>query len=587
MYNQKGQIIILAVIFMAILLTASASLVGYTVLNVYGGRQSYAQNQALYIAEAGLEKAIYELNENPNYTGESNVALGNGVFTTSISTVDQNSKTITSTSYIPNSASPTATKTIKMQVIIDATQVSFNFGIQVGNGGLTTANESGVIGNVFSNGNVSGGGNITGSLTVAAGTTAHSDQEWTTNNGDFSFGDINSRKDVAQGFKPAPGGDVRYVSFYLKKVGSPGDLSLQLVADDAGEPSKTPLASGSISASFITGTYGWIDGYFSGNSNLSPGQPYWIILSAPSVSGSDYFVIAKDSADNYARGTAKYSDNWDTGNPDWTETNSDFNFKTFMGGVANSLSGNMTVSGDVRSEEITDCLEIGNNAYFQSLDYDCDVNGTEYPGTLPEAPQAMPVSSAQLAEWEANAEAGGVISGPYTINGIQDLGTVKIDGDLTIGLGATLNITGPIWVKGNIIFSNNSFLKIDSSLGSNGVALIADNPDNLSSSGLITVSNNMAVIGNGSPGSYAMVLSTNSSSNAIELNNNSSGVIFYAANGTIQVSNNAGATQLTGYGIHLNNNATITYSSGLASAGFSNGPGGSWVYLPGSYVVIK
>jgi hypothetical protein len=35
-------------------------------------------------------------------------------------------------------------------------------------------------------------------------------------------------------------------------------------------------------------------------------------------------------------------------------------------------------------------------------------------------------------------------------------------------------MTGPIWVNGNITFSNNSNLTIDASLGNAGLSLIAD-----------------------------------------------------------------------------------------------------------------
>ena len=51
---------------------------------------------------------------------------------------------------------------------------------------------------------------------------------------------------------------------------------------------------------------------------------------------------------------------------------------------------------------------------------------------------------------------------------------------------------------------------------------------------------------------------------------------MYASNGTIDVSNNGTAKALTGYNVNLNNNAVITYDSGLANANFVSGPSGSW-----------
>ena len=149
-----------------------------------------------------------------------------------------------------------------------------------------------------------------------------------------------------------------------------------------------------------------------------------------------------------------------------------------------------------------------------------------------------------------------------------------------------LYLTGPVWVKGNINLSNNSFVRIDASLGNNGTVLLADNPDNPSGSGAITISNNAQILGNNFPNSFPLVISAKSGSGAINLSNNTAGAIYYTTSGFIMVSNNAGASQLTGYGINMSNNSTITYQSGLASATFSNGPGGSWAKVEGSYIIL-
>ena len=75
-----------------------------------------------------------------------------------------------------------------------------------------------------------------------------------------------------------------------------------------------------------------------------------------------------------------------------------------------------------------------------------------------------------------------------------------------------------------------------------------------------------------------MFLSTyNGSDTAISLHNNSDGAIFYASDGTIKVSQTASAKQLTGYAIELENNATITYESGLQMVNFSSGPSAGWI----------
>ncbi len=414
--NQRGVILLLSVVILAILLTMSSAIVGYTALQVHAEHQSIDQGQALALAEAGVDKAISQLNTNSNYAGETSTALGNGQFSVSITT-NGNTKQITATGYVPSSANPIATKIVKASVSINTTAIAFNFGVQVGAGGITMNNGSSISGNIYSNGSISGRGTISGSATVAG---------------------------------------------------------------------------------------------------------------------------------------------------------------------ANSISG-VSIGGTAKADSMDNCTITG-DAYYASQN-SCTVGGIQHSGSADPAVQPMPVSSAQLTSWESTATAGGVSNGNMTINGSTTLGPKKITGNLSVS--GTLNMTGPIWVVGNITFSNGASLTTDASLGNSSTVLIADNPGNLATSGIVTISNNVTFSGNGNPDSYPMVISTNSGAAAIDLSNNANGAVFYAANGTINLSNNVNATQLTGYSINLSNNATITYSTGLANADFSSGPGGSWQFQSGSYFISK
>ncbi|MDQ3018890.1 MAG: hypothetical protein M3Q64_03405, partial [bacterium] len=175
--NQEGSIIIIGIVFMAILLTMTSAIWGYTVLQVKASRQAVARTQALHLAEAGIDKAIDQLNEDQSFVGESNIALGGGVYTTAISSVDTSNKQITATAYIPDSTNPEAQITIKTKVSIDLASVAFNLGVQVGEGGLQMSNNTTINGNVYSNGNITGSGVITGDATVAGGGSATTDQQ--------------------------------------------------------------------------------------------------------------------------------------------------------------------------------------------------------------------------------------------------------------------------------------------------------------------------------------------------------------------------------------------------------------------------
>lgn len=569
--NQRGQLLILVLVFFAVIFALSVALVETTVTYTRFERRRVSEAQALALAEAGIDKAVYELNQSGSYTGENDTTFGPGTFTVSVSTVDASTKAITATGYVPDDSSPQGQKTVKARVSTNPETVSFSFGVQVGEGGLTMDNNSQIIGNIFSNGSVSGSGIITGSATVAAGTSPTPDREWTAQNADFTVGNVSAHRDAAQSFIPTASGTLNKAQMYLKKVGNPGDLTFRLVTQSGSDPSRTTLASGTIAASSVTGTYGWIEGYFTTSPALTGGTKYWLMLNAPAINSSNYYIWGQDTSDGYASNTGKYSSDWDTGNPTWNAAGGDFDFKTFMGGVTTSLSG-VTVQGNATSTVMSSCTVDG-SAHYGSMN-GCTIGGTSYPGSTAPAPAAMPISDAQIADWKAAAEVGGV-QYDTTISGTTSLGPRKILGNLTVN--GTLTQTGPLWVTGNVTVDNNAAIRAGSSVGNASVPLVAD--------GIAHLSNNVTVAGNGNPNSFVMVLSTNNGPSAITVNNNVIGGIYYTSAGTIDVYNNASTTQLTGHSIHLNNNAIVNYVTGLQSLLFSSGPGGSWEFVPGTYVI--
>lgn len=153
---KQGQIILLALVFAGIFAMVSTALVGF--VNSYGRaeRATVAAAQALAIAEGALENTIGKLNQNPAYAGETNTALGEGTFTTTITNIDSDTKRITATGYIPNSSNPVATKIVKADIAINSSVISFHYGVQAGNGGFTLDNSAKIFGNVFSSGPVVG-----------------------------------------------------------------------------------------------------------------------------------------------------------------------------------------------------------------------------------------------------------------------------------------------------------------------------------------------------------------------------------------------------------------------------------------------
>lgn len=210
----------------------------------------------------------------------------------------------------------------------------------------------------------------------------------------------------------------------------------------------------------------------------------------------------------------------------------------------------------------------------------CPAGGTVKSRPNEILPLDLPISQDQIDSWKNAASAGGVLASDYILDlgasgslGPIQIGTTIQPRNLTITNNARFNITGTIYVTGDIIFSNNAIIELNSdSYSFTGGVIIAD--------GKITIENNVILRGSGETGSYVLILSTNDSldpaSPAIYINNNAEGAVFYTVSGLVFLKNNMIAREITGYKIQIENNAEIQYESGLENAMFSSGTGGSW-----------
>ena len=243
-------------------------------------------------------------------------------------------------------------------------------------------------------------------------------------------------------------------------------------------------------------------------------------------------------------------------------------FKLYLGGLTGSIDGINIGTGGVGNayaHTITDSTIAGTNY--------CQVgsgNNKACNTSLPDPTQVpMPISDQNILDWKSEAEAGGTYTGNYALDSSSgSLGPKKITGNFTIQNNADLTVTGTLWVEGNIDINNNANVSLSSSYGTSEGVIVTD--------GIVNIGNNAIFAGSGSTGSYLMVLSTSTSTSAITLSNNGGAVILYAANGTVNLANNAGAKSLNGKYINLNNNAVIIYDSGLVNSNFVNGPSGGW-----------
>ena len=230
--------------------------------------------------------------------------------------------------------------------------------------------------------------------------------------------------------------------------------------------------------------------------------------------------------------------------------------------------------------------DIDGDAYFQSIS-GSSVAGTSYPNSPDQATSSLPISDSVIADWEAEAVAGGTHTSPcpYSIGESVTLGPKKIDCALNLYGDAVLTLAGPVWVVGNIDISNQSEIRLASSVGNKSIALIADKSTDLTSGSQIILSNTTEYYGSGDPNSYLLMISQNKSAEtggdnaAITISNSAGGkLLLYAGHGLIQLSNTVVLKEVTAYKISVNNSAQIIYESGLANLLFSAGPSGGYVF---------
>ncbi len=585
--DEKGQILVIVFIAVGVVL--------FTVLSVIAGAQIYYSNstytvnaeKATALAEAGVDKALASLNKNPSYIGESETILGDGSYSTTITTKSTNVKAIQSTGYIPSKDNPKVKRIINF-LVSQGIGVAFMYGIQVGEGGLVLGNSNVVSGSVYSNGTINATGNnneITGDVYIAGGTQITPDQtnDCTGSNcTDYLFGKTvngESRLNVAQSFQLSAQGILNKVSLKLKEIGNPADATIRILKDNNGAPDKNNvITSGTLSSSLLSSVYGWVDGTFSSSPLLQGGTTYWLMISTSS-SHSKYFSWQNDLARSYSYGAPKWSADWSISNPIWTNISGDLSFRIYLGGGVTQLlaTGPFTVGGSVHANTISG-VTIQKDAYYKTL-INSTVGGIKYPNSDDPPPKTFPLSDANIAQWKQQAESAGVITRDITT--CQNLNVGKIVGNVTFNSNCNITVKAPVWITGNFTINTNNNLTLDSGYGLISGVIIAD--------GIVTLGSNNHVNGSGVGSSALLLLSTYDSRtngvSAIKISNTGNIVVLYADKGIIEPGNNNHFKALTGWGIKLINNGTITYDTGLSSSIFSSGPSGSYALVKGTYQV--
>lgn len=257
-------------------------------------------------------------------------------------------------------------------------------------------------------------------------------------------------------------------------------------------------------------------------------------------------------------------------------------------GLNGSINGIINQGGSSMYAGTIEHSTISGSAYCNSS---LDINRTCQTLT-PQTAAPFPITEANIQDYETAAAAGGsvtCVNGKYLITDDITIGPKKIPCNLEIrgagsGNGPVVTLTGPIWVAGNIELDKALTIRVEPSLVGQSIVIVADNPENRITSSKITTENNNTIF-TGAPGgnSWIMLISENNSASlsgserAITLYNGAIGdLLVFSRLGSISIQNNSSVKEVTGYKIVLENNANVTYATGLENLLFTSGPGGTW-----------
>src|SRR3989344_2153446 len=312
--KNEGQVVILVALF-AIFVSSSLIMIisSPVVSQLKTNRILFEAKKSYYLSESGNEDIVYRTKNGENIVGQKNILLNDGSAGTIVTDLGNGVKEVVTTANVNN-------KIRKIKSRIQVTSgVSFNYGLFTGQGGIEMENNTRINGSIYSNGSIEGASNvmIAGDVYVAPRPATTTNIKWETNNEDFIFGKYvgsEQRVDTMQSFVTTTSGlRIFKVSLYLKKVGSPANLSVKIVKDKNGVPDKNNvIAEGSLLSSLIGTNYSFMDVGFNSNPEITANQIYWII-SDTARDDTNYFAWGMDNASGYTGGTAKYRTAWTKG----------------------------------------------------------------------------------------------------------------------------------------------------------------------------------------------------------------------------------------------------------------------------------
>ncbi len=247
------------------------------------------------------------------------------------------------------------------------------------------------------------------------------------------------------------------------------------------------------------------------------------------------------------------------------------------------------IDGDAYYSVATGTLTVGSST--------CASNSHCHSGSADQSTTTLPITDQQIQKWESDAASGGTMSTSScdtwdsrnnicTLSTTRTIGPKKIPFNLEIkAQNTTITVAGALWIVGNLTVSTQPTIQMSASLGSTNIPIIADDPSNPTTSGIVTLGQGSTFSGSGSPNSYVFIISQNKSAEnggstvAISPGQSSNALVIYASHGLINMTQTVSVRDIVAYKIAMNQSSNVTYDTGLATLIFANGPSTSFSIL--------
>ena len=183
-FQQQGIAALTLVILIGSLGLAIGGGIVFTVTRqIEQARIAARSGEALAVAEAGIEEVLLRIQQGDAVPSPLVLTVGSGTATVTYSTTGP-TYDITAVGDVGGT-----TRRIAVQQVLDNYDaVGFDYGVQIGDGGVTFGPNAVINGDIHSNGDIIGSsGVVTGDATVGAGLPPTADTEYTVNDIDYNF----------------------------------------------------------------------------------------------------------------------------------------------------------------------------------------------------------------------------------------------------------------------------------------------------------------------------------------------------------------------------------------------------------------